>query len=81
MVEIIWGGFMNGYTNIKIPVGLYNRYKDMMINTEYKTVEDYMLYVLREEVAKYNMVEDGYELTEDEEEAIKVRLRALGYLD
>jgi len=72
---------MNGYTNIKIPVGLYNRYKDMMINTEYKTVEDYMLYVLREEVAKYNMVEDGYELTEDEEEAIKVRLRALGYLD
>lgn len=72
---------MNGYRSVKLPIGLYNRFKDMLIDTEHKNIEDYMIYVLREEVAKYNMKEDGYELTEEEEEKIKQRMRELGYLD
>ena len=72
---------MVSYANIRIPVSLYNRYKDMLTNTKMKSVEDYITYVLRVEVAKYNMEEDGEHLSKEEEELIKKRLRELGYLD
>jgi len=72
---------MKSYTNIKIPITLYNRYKDMLPSVSFDSVEDYLIYVLRVEVAKYNMEQDGEELSKEEEELIKKRLRELGYLE
>jgi hypothetical protein len=72
---------MKSYTNIRIPITLYNRFKDMLPSVRFDSVEEYLIYVLRVEVAKYNMEQDGEELSEEEEELIKKRLRELGYLE
>jgi hypothetical protein len=73
---------MTGYKCINIPKQLYNRLED--IYYEYKNTEsfdEFILKCLRERVAVYNAEKNGFELSEDDEDKIKKRLKELGYLD
>jgi len=67
------------YTTISIPVPLYEKVKKMIEGTGFSSVSDYVTYVLRELVASYE--ESRLDFTREDEERIKRRLRALGYLD
>jgi len=67
------------YTTISIPVPLYEKVKKMIKGTGFSSVSDYVTYVLRELVASYE--EERLDFTKEDEERIKRRLRALGYLD
>ncbi len=67
------------YTTISIPIQLYEKVKHMIEGTGFSSVSDYVTYVLRELVASYE--ESKLDFTREDEERIKRRLRALGYLD
>lgn len=61
--------------NIEIKNEIYEKIKKRIEKSEFSSVEEYVNFVL-EEVVKEN---EG-EITEEEEEQIKERLRSLGYL-
>ncbi|HDD68863.1 MAG TPA: CopG family transcriptional regulator [Candidatus Korarchaeota archaeon] len=67
------------YTTVSIPVSLYEKVKKMIEGTGFSSVSDYVTYVLRELVASYE--ESKLDFTKEDEERIKRRLRALGYLE
>ncbi len=64
---------------ITIPAKLYERIEDRIKDTEFSSVSEYVTYVLNEVLAAIE--EDEEVFTEEEEEKVKERLRALGYLD
>lgn len=65
--------------NVPIPAKLYDAIADRVNETEFSSVEEYVTFVL-EEVIKDEDEEETPFTPEDEEE-VKKRLRALGYLD
>jgi len=67
------------YVNIRIPKNLYEKIEEEVRASqgEFKSVEDYVEFVLNE-VLKEESEETAY--TPEEEEEIKRRLRSLGYL-
>lgn len=67
---------------IRIPKSLYEQIQELIKDSEWKTVDDFVKYVL-ERVVREMSEEEGEEeevYTKEEEEQIKERLRALGYL-
>jgi len=66
--------------NFEIPKSLYDRLNDCVPCTEYDNVRDFILSILRREIAKYNAEQDSIDLTDEDEERIKMRLKELGYL-
>jgi len=68
------------FATITIPSTLYKRLEGMIAETEFESVSAYATHLLREALAR---LEAGSEdvLSEEEEEQVKERLRALGYLD
>ena len=69
------------YTTVSIPVELYEKIKQRIKETEFSSVSDYVTYVLKEVLASLEEEEDEEVFTKEEEEKVKERLRALGYLD
>ena len=67
------------YVNIRIPKSIYEKIEEEVRASqgEFKSVEDYVEFVLNE-VLKEESEETVY--TPEEEEEIKRRLRSLGYL-
>ena len=67
------------YVNIRIPKSIYKKIEEEVRASqgEFKSVEDYVEFVLNE-VLKEEPEETAY--TPEEEEEIKRRLRSLGYL-
>ena len=70
---------MSEQKTISIPAELYNAIHERVDGTEFKSVEEYVTFVM-EEVIKDDDEEETAFTAEDEEE-VKKRLRALGYLD
>ncbi len=68
------------YTTVSIPVSLYERIKDLIKDTGFKSVSDYVTYVLREIVAMHEAERSSEPFTEEDVERIKQKLKALGYL-
>ncbi|HIP63132.1 MAG TPA: CopG family transcriptional regulator [Archaeoglobus profundus] len=68
------------FREIKIPAELYEKIERRVKNTEFKSVDEYVTYVLREVLASLEEEEEQV-FTKEEEEKVKERLRALGYLD
>jgi len=68
------------YTTISIPVSLYERIKSVMEGTGFKSVSDYVTYVLREIVAMHERERMASPFSKEDVERIKEKLRALGYL-
>ena len=67
------------FTNISIPTSLYKKIEEKIKGSEITSVSSYVTKVLREGLSK----EEGSEqpLTKEDEEKVKERLKALGYID
>jgi len=69
------------YTTISIPTPLAEKIKKRIEGTGFNSLSSYVTYVLREVIS--NTSEDDHEeaFSKEDEEKVKERLRALGYLD
>jgi len=67
---------MEEYVEVKIPKKLYEKIKkEIEASGEFKSVEEFVVFVLESALEE---TEEVY--SEEEEEKVKERLRALGYL-
>lgn len=69
------------FTTISIPTTLADKIKKRIDGTGFHSLSSYVTYVLRELLASMEGEETEEVLTKEEEEKIKERLKALGYLD
>ncbi len=67
------------FTTISIPTPLYNKIKERIKGTGFTSVSSYVTFVLREVLAEVEKEEEPF--SKEDEEKVKARLRALGYLD
>jgi len=68
------------YTTISIPTPLAEKIKKRIKGTGFNSLSSYVTYVLREIISNIDE-EEGEAFTKEDEEKVKERLRALGYLD
>jgi len=68
------------FTSVLIPTSLAEKIEKRIHGTEFSSISSYITYVLKEVVSDAES-EDGKELSKDDDERIKARLRSLGYLD
>lgn len=69
------------YTTVSIPITLYRRIKEMIKDTGFTSVSQFVIYILREVIS--SMEEEklrGESLSEEEKKRIIDRLKRLGYL-
>ncbi len=71
---------------IKIPRNLYNNLNQIIQNSGFNSVTEFIVYVLRDLVSNHKMNEEEIsdsrqELSNEEVKMIKKRLKSLGYLD
>jgi Arc/MetJ-type ribon-helix-helix transcriptional regulator len=69
------------YTTISIPTPLANKIKQRIEGTGFNSLSSYVTYVLREVISNVEDDETEEAFSKDDEEKVKERLRALGYLD
>lgn len=67
------------FTTVSIPVPLYDKIKERIKDTGFTSVSDYVTFVLREVISE-TKEEEREPFTKEDEEKVKERLRALGYL-
>lgn len=67
------------FTTVSIPAPLFKKIEDRIEGTGFTSVSSYVAYVLREVVSEEE--EKAEPFTKEDEERVKDRLRALGYLD
>jgi Arc/MetJ-type ribon-helix-helix transcriptional regulator len=67
------------FTTVSIPTPLFKKIEERIKGTGFTSVSGYVTYVLREIVAEEEAEEDE-PFSEEDEERVKERLRALGYL-
>lgn len=68
------------FTTISIPTPLAEKIKKRIEGTGFTSLSSYVTYVLRE-VLSGTEEDEGEAFTKEDEERVKERLRALGYLD
>ncbi len=68
------------YTTVSIPITLYNRIKNLIKDTGFTSVSQYVTYVLREVVAAHEEARYEEPFTEEDKEKIIEKLRRLGYI-
>ena len=64
---------------VNIPTSLFKRIQKVLAETDKNTVEEYILSLLEEKVPAEPAQEES--LSDEDEEKIKERLKALGYMD
>ena len=69
------------YTTISIPTPLAEKIKKRIEGTGFNSLSSYVTYVLREEISNIEEEEQDEAFSKEDEEKVKERLRALGYLD
>ncbi len=69
------------YTTVSIPTPLAEKIKKRIEGTGFTSISSYVTYVLRELLASMEEEEKEEVFSKEDEEKIKERLRALGYLD
>ncbi len=67
------------FTTVSIPTPLFKKIEERIKGTGFTSVSSYVTYVLREIVAEEEEKEEPF--TKEDEERVKARLRALGYID
>ncbi len=67
------------YTPVEIPTDLYEKIEKKIKNTDLSTVADFITTLLKEKLAKDQEEPDS--LSSEDEEKVKERLKALGYMD
>lgn len=68
------------YTTVSIPIVLYNRIKELIKDTGFTSVSQYVTYVLREVIAAHEEAKTTEPFTEEDRQRIIDKLRKLGYL-
>jgi Arc/MetJ-type ribon-helix-helix transcriptional regulator len=68
------------FTTVSIPSQLFKKVEERIRGTGFTSVSSYVTYVLREIVAEEEE-EPEEAFTREDEERVKARLRALGYID
>lgn len=68
------------FTTVSIPRPLFNKVRRQIEGTGFTSVSSYVTYVLREIIAEKKEETEGA-FTKEDEEAVKKRLRTLGYID
>lgn len=72
---------MSKYTTVSIPTTLHARIEKMIARKPgFKSVSDYVTYVLREIVAMHETEETPDPFSSSDVESIRQRLKALGYI-
>ena len=67
------------FTTISIPTPLAEKIKKRIQGTGFTSLSSYVTYVLREVISGTEEPEEAF--SKEDEEKVKERLRALGYLD
>jgi Arc/MetJ-type ribon-helix-helix transcriptional regulator len=67
------------FTAVSIPTSLYKKIEELIKGTEYGSVSSYIVKILRESLAKDESAAQAF--SKEEEEKVKERLKALGYID
>jgi len=67
------------FTTVSIPTPLFKKIRERIKGTGFTSVSSYVTYVLREIVTEEEEHEEPF--TKEDEERVKARLRALGYID
>ena len=66
---------------LKIPAELYENLSQLIVNTGFRSVTEFAVHVLRDVVAGGKLDKGTSGLTDREVEAVRQRLRALGYIE
>ena len=66
------------FAEVLIPTSLFNKIEERIKGTGFSSVSSYVTYVLKEVLSEEEEVKT---FTKEDEEKIKARLRALGYID
>ncbi|MGA2973246.1 MAG: CopG family transcriptional regulator [Candidatus Bathyarchaeia archaeon] len=66
-------------TSVSIPRSLFKTLEDKIKGTNFSSVSSYVVFLLREHVSE-TAKQDEQSLSSEEEEKVKERLRALGYI-
>jgi lipoate-protein ligase A len=69
----------NEFTNISIPTSLFKQIEEKIKGSEITSVASYVTKVLRESLTKKEETKDAF--SKEDEEKVKERLKALGYID
>jgi Arc/MetJ-type ribon-helix-helix transcriptional regulator len=67
------------FTNISIPTALYKQIEEKIKGTEITSVASYVTKVLRESLTQKEETKEAF--SKEDEEKVKERLKALGYID
>ncbi|MFQ5721277.1 MAG: CopG family transcriptional regulator [Candidatus Aminicenantales bacterium] len=67
------------FMTISIPTSLYKKIEEKIKGSDITSVSSYITKVLRESLAQQEKAEEP--LSKEEEEKVKERLKALGYID
>lgn len=71
----------NEFTEVSIPTPLFKQIEKRIESTDFESVSDYITYVIEEILSDTEEEEKEEAFSEEDEEKVKDRLRALGYLD
>ena len=71
------------FTSVSIPIPLFRKVEERIKGSGFTSVSSYVTYVLREIMAEEDRREDDDQqpFSKEDEERVKDRLRALGYID
>ncbi len=69
----------NESTTVSIPTSLYKKIEEKIKDSEISSVSSYITKVLREKLSQKE--ESAEALSKEDEEKVKERLKALGYID
>ncbi len=69
------------HTTVSIPTQLHKKIKGRIEGTGFTSVSDYVTFVLREVIASLEEENRDEAFTHKEEEKVKQRLKALGYIN
>ena len=67
------------FTTVSIPTPLFKKIEERIKGTGFTSVSSYVTYVLREVISEED--DDDQPFSEEDEQRVKDRLRALGYMD
>jgi lipoate-protein ligase A len=67
------------WTDIAIPTSLFKQIEEKIKDSDVATAQDYVIKILKENLPKPE--ESAESLSKEEEDKVKERLKALGYMD
>ena len=67
------------FTDVAIPTSLFKKIEEKIKGTEYPSVASYVAKVLDDNLSKEKDTKEAF--SKEEEEKVKDRLKALGYID